>query len=188
MSEDVAEATTQRLAFDKDDADIPQFLKKGRSRAKRVEEEVNPDDLEQEAADPISDNSTEDKEMENLNLGHGSTTRPVPMPAEQAKLQDLAELSIEQLKAQQAELDRRIQEKQKAQRASVIEQIVNVVKEYDVPIEELVEALGGLKLRRKGTKAKAKYRDPATGTTWSGRGKEPAWIKGMVDRSPFEIH
>jgi DNA-binding protein H-NS len=85
-------------------------------------------------------------------------------------------------------LDRRIQEKQKAQRASVIEQIVNVVKEYDVPIEELVEALGGLKLRRKGTKAKAKYRDPATGTTWSGRGKEPAWIKGMVDRSPFEIH
>ncbi|BBU33407.1 H-NS histone (plasmid) [Burkholderia sp. THE68] len=24
----------------------------------------------------------------------------------------------------------------------------------------------------------AKYRDPKTGTTWSGRGREPFWIKG----------
>jgi DNA-binding protein H-NS len=187
MSEDVAEATTQRLAFDKDDADIPQFLKKGRSRAKPVIEEDNDPELESGVVDPISDNPTENTEMENLNLGHGSTTRPVPMPAEDAKLQNLAEMSIEQLKAQQAELDKRIQEKQQAQRKGVIEQIVSVVKEYDVPVEELVEALGGLKLRRKGTKAKAKYRDPATGTTWSGRGKEPSWIKGQVDRTPFEI-
>jgi DNA-binding protein H-NS len=44
-----------------------------------------------------------------------------------------------------------------------------------------------MKFKRKGTKAKAKYRDPATGTTWSGRGKEPHWIKGASDRTPFEI-
>lgn len=31
-----------------------------------------------------------------------------------------------------------------------------------------------------------KYRDPATGSTWTGRGKPPSWIKGK-DRSPFEI-
>ena len=50
---------------------------------------------------------------------------------------------------------------------------------YNIVLEDLVEALGGLKFKRKGTKAKPKYRDPATGTTWSGRGKEPAWIKGQ---------
>jgi DNA-binding protein H-NS len=30
------------------------------------------------------------------------------------------------------------------------------------------------------------YRDPATGATWSGRGTEPAWLKGR-DREAFKI-
>ena len=30
-----------------------------------------------------------------------------------------------------------------------------------------------------------KYRDPATGRTWSGRGREPDWIKGR-SRTNFE--
>jgi DNA-binding protein H-NS len=30
------------------------------------------------------------------------------------------------------------------------------------------------------------YRDPATGATWSGRGTEPAWIKGR-DRQAFRV-
>jgi DNA-binding protein H-NS len=32
---------------------------------------------------------------------------------------------------------------------------------------------------RKGT-AKAKYRDPETGATWSGRGRAPRWLNGRV--------
>lgn len=31
-----------------------------------------------------------------------------------------------------------------------------------------------------------KYRDPATGQTWTGRGKPPVWIKEK-DRTQFEI-
>ena len=27
------------------------------------------------------------------------------------------------------------------------------------------------------SKVKAKYRDPATGKTWTGRGREPAWMR-----------
>lgn len=30
------------------------------------------------------------------------------------------------------------------------------------------------------------YRDPASGATWSGRGTEPAWIKGR-DRQTFKV-
>ncbi|WP_173120034.1 H-NS family nucleoid-associated regulatory protein [Pseudaquabacterium terrae] len=33
----------------------------------------------------------------------------------------------------------------------------------------------------------AKYRDPATGKTWTGRGKPPAWIAGKKDRTAFLI-
>ncbi|MGS1073533.1 H-NS family nucleoid-associated regulatory protein [Burkholderia glumae] len=33
----------------------------------------------------------------------------------------------------------------------------------------------------------AKYRDPKTGATWSGRGPAPAWIANAKDRSRFSI-
>ncbi|WP_411829055.1 H-NS family nucleoid-associated regulatory protein [Paraburkholderia kururiensis] len=32
----------------------------------------------------------------------------------------------------------------------------------------------------------AKYRDPVSGATWSGRGRAPRWIAGR-DRDAFEI-
>jgi len=37
-----------------------------------------------------------------------------------------------------------------------------------------------------GNKVAAKYRDPASGATWSGRGKTPRWING-ADRSQCDI-
>lgn len=99
---------------------------------------------------------------------------------------NLDEMSVEELKRKQEEIDRTIREKQEAEKKAVIDQIVNVVHTYNIPIDELVEALGGLKIRRKGVKAIQKYQDPATGTTWSGRGKEPTWIRGK-DRKKFLI-
>jgi DNA-binding protein H-NS len=37
-----------------------------------------------------------------------------------------------------------------------------------------------------GNKVAAKYRDPQSGATWSGRGKTPRWINGS-DRSQYAI-
>ncbi|MEM5312455.1 H-NS histone family protein [Paraburkholderia sp. EG287A] len=34
----------------------------------------------------------------------------------------------------------------------------------------------------------AKYRDPATGATWSGRGRAPNWIKDAKNRDRFLIY
>ena len=94
--------------------------------------------------------------------------------------------SVEELQAEREKLDAEIKSKQDAQKASVIAQIKAVVDTYSIPVDELVEALGGLKSKRKGIKAKQKFRDPASGVTWSGRGKEPAWIKGQ-NRNDFLI-
>jgi DNA-binding protein H-NS len=38
-----------------------------------------------------------------------------------------------------------------------------------------------------GNKIAAKYRDPLSGATWSGRGKTPRWINGAADRSVYAI-
>lgn len=94
--------------------------------------------------------------------------------------------TVEELTAKRERLDAEIKAKQDAQKASVIAQIKTVVDTYSIPVDELVEALGGLKSKRKGVKAKQKFRDPASGATWSGRGKEPAWIKGQ-NRDDFLI-
>ena len=37
-----------------------------------------------------------------------------------------------------------------------------------------------------GAKVAPKYRDPATGQTWTGRGKAPKWIEGQ-DRAKYLI-
>ena len=65
-------------------------------------------------------------------------------------------------------------------------QIKTVAETYNISLDELVEAMGGLKVKRKGVKAKPKYQDPVSGAIWSARGKEPAWIKGK-NREPFLI-
>jgi len=94
--------------------------------------------------------------------------------------------SVEELRAERQKLDDEIKQRQDAEKASVIAQIKTVAENYGVTPDELVEAMGGLRSKRKGVKAKPKYRDPATGAIWSGRGKEPAWIKGQV-RDPYLI-
>lgn len=38
-----------------------------------------------------------------------------------------------------------------------------------------------------GKKVPAKYRDPKSGVTWTGRGRAPAWIAAAADRSAFLI-
>lgn len=94
--------------------------------------------------------------------------------------------SVEELQAERQKLDDEIKAKVDAQKALVIAQIKTVAETYGITADELVEAMGGLKSKRKGVPAKPKYRDPATGVIWSGRGKEPAWIKGQ-DRTKFAI-
>jgi len=98
----------------------------------------------------------------------------------------LDDLTVAELQRRQEEIDRKIREKKEAEKRAIIAQIVDVVIGHHIPIDELVDALGGLKIKRKGMKAVQKYRDPATGVTWSGRGKEPTWIRGK-DRRKFEI-
>jgi DNA-binding protein H-NS len=117
-----------------------------------------------------------------------ATTTPSNMKEVQMEAPDdpTSDMTLEDLQRQQDEIQRKILEKQQAEKRAVIEQIVSVVHSYDIPIDELVDALGGLKIKRKGQKAIQKYRDPASGATWSGRGKEPVWIRGK-DREQFLI-
>jgi DNA-binding protein H-NS len=55
---------------------------------------------------------------------------------------------------------------------------------YSLTPEQVFTAQGK-RGQKSGTKP-AKYRDPASGATWSGMGREPVWIKGQ-SREQFLI-
>lgn len=48
-------------------------------------------------------------------------------------------------------------------------------------------ANGVVKTRRASAPVAPKYADPKTGATWTGRGRAPAWIRDVKDRSKFLI-
>ncbi|MEX3953392.1 H-NS family nucleoid-associated regulatory protein [Paraburkholderia sp. EG287A] len=85
--------------------------------------------------------------------------------------------------AELQKLNRRIESARQDERQNVLREIREKMTEWDITSNEL-------RRYRRGTyhvkPVVAKYRDPATGLEWSGRGREPAWISGK-DRSLFLI-
>jgi len=92
------------------------------------------------------------------------------------------EKKIEELKAQADAV--KAQEKSQA-----IEACKDMILSYGVTAKDLgfdkpVKVRPGPKV---GKKIPPKYRDPATGALWSGRGKTPKWFQIGVDRSRYAI-
>jgi len=94
--------------------------------------------------------------------------------------------SAEQQKIQReiARLQKRADALQQKQRAPAITQILRTMREFSLTPEDIAAAFAK-KTRGPGAVRKTavvkrpaapKYRDPATGKTWTGRGKPPHWI------------
>jgi DNA-binding protein H-NS len=93
--------------------------------------------------------------------------------------------SLQELLAQQKALDEKISHARQAERNSAIAQAKELVTTYALTASE-VFATGSRKSKPAKNKVEPKYRDPKTGSTWTGRGKAPAWIANQ-DRSAFAI-
>ncbi|WP_447915891.1 H-NS histone family protein [Delftia acidovorans] len=87
------------------------------------------------------------------------------------------------LLAQKAELDAQIAAAQAEHKAEGIAQASALIGEYGLTAADVFPPQGK---KAKGRVGAPKYRDPATGATWTGRGKPPNWINGK-DRGQFLI-
>jgi DNA-binding protein H-NS len=95
--------------------------------------------------------------------------------------------SYRELLAQREKLERQIEEAKAREYAEVLNEIKQKMADYGITLAEL----GGTRVKAaKAGRPRAgvapKYRDPASGSTWSGRGKPPRWIAGQ-DREKFLI-
>ena len=95
--------------------------------------------------------------------------------------------SYKELLAQRAELEKQIEAARKDALATAIAQVRAIVAEYELTEEDVFSKKAPRTTATGSTKTVApKYRDPATGATWTGRGKPPLWIAGQ-DRLNFLI-
>ena len=91
-----------------------------------------------------------------------------------------------ELQAQIKALQLQAEQVRKNELSSAIADIKAKMLAHGVTTEDL-GGTGKVKRRMDGRAlVPAKYRDPATGSKWSGRGKSPTWIAGK-DRDKFLI-
>ena len=84
-----------------------------------------------------------------------------------------------ELKAQIARLQAQADEARRTELGNVIEEIRGKIAEYGLTAQDLGFAVAARRGRPpKKAPLPPKYRDPKSGSTWSGRGKPPKWIAG----------
>ncbi len=96
--------------------------------------------------------------------------------------------TLKDLLQQREALEKAIAQARQNEIAAAVAQVRAIVAEYDLTAQDIFSGRAGKSAAAKpsGNKVAAKYRDPATGQTWTGRGKAPKWIEGQA-REPFLI-
>jgi DNA-binding protein H-NS len=95
--------------------------------------------------------------------------------------------TYKELRAKMAALTEQAEVARAAEFHSVVAGIRAKVIEYGITEKDIF----GTRRERSANRARgpvpAKYRDPKTGATWSGRGRTPAWLKDVKNRDRFLI-
>lgn len=90
--------------------------------------------------------------------------------------------TLQQLLDQKAALEKQIETTRKQAKSEAIAQVKSLMSEYGLTAADLAGKTTGGKPASavKGSKVAAKYRNSATGESWSGRGLQPKWLKAAL--------
>ena len=94
--------------------------------------------------------------------------------------------TYKELLKQQEALALQVEEARKREISDAVTQVRQMVSEFGLTERDVFPSGRRSGGTRTGGKVTPKYRDPATGQTWTGRGKAPKWIDGK-DRSKYLI-
>lgn len=94
----------------------------------------------------------------------------------------MSNLSLNELLAQKAALESQIAERMRTERAEAIAQVRALMAQYGLTAADIANkpAAPAKRSGGGGSKVAAKYRDPATGDSWSGRGLKPKWLSAAL--------
>lgn len=86
--------------------------------------------------------------------------------------------SYQEILTQIETLKHQAEEARKNELASAIAEIKRIMAEFGITPADLGFGGRAAKAKAKGSVA-AKYRDPISGKTWTGRGRRPAWVVAL---------
>ena len=98
--------------------------------------------------------------------------------------------TLQDLISQKESLEREIERLKEQSRGEAIEKVRALMAEYDLSLADIgvrgaakTSPQTQAKPRKKAPAGKvpAKFRDTATGQTWSGRGLQPRWLKAALE-------
>jgi DNA-binding protein H-NS len=91
--------------------------------------------------------------------------------------------SLQDLLAQRAEIEKKIADVQREERSNAINKIKTLMAEFGLTAADIAgkapapRTVGAVK---PVSKVAPKFRNGATGETWSGRGLQPKWLKAAL--------
>ena len=88
--------------------------------------------------------------------------------------------TLQELLSQKQALEAQIEITRNKERADAIAKVHALMSEYGLSVSDLTSKRVFKPTAAKGGKVPAKYRDNATGDTWSGRGLQPKWLKAAL--------
>lgn len=94
--------------------------------------------------------------------------------------------SYQELLRQREALDAQIQQARDKEVATAVAKVRQLIADFGLTQFDVFPSGRRAKTSSPASKVAPKYRDPATGQTWTGRGKPPRWIQGQ-DRAKFAI-
>ncbi len=89
--------------------------------------------------------------------------------------------SLSDLIAQKEALDRQIREVQSAAKTEAVAKVRELMSTHGLTAADLVAPVRAKQGTKPGSKVEPKYRDPASGSTWSGRGLKPKWLTAAIE-------
>ena len=91
--------------------------------------------------------------------------------------------TLQDLLAQRAELEKKIADVQREAHADAVAKVRALMAEFGLTAADIAGRATTARAAGAGKstgKVAAKYRNAATGETWSGRGLQPKWLKGAL--------
>lgn len=91
--------------------------------------------------------------------------------------------SLQDLLDRKAALEKEIEETRRQEKVEAISKVRALMSQYGLTAADLVAkgvAQSKAGASAKGGKVAVKYRNAATGDTWSGRGLQPKWLKAAL--------
>lgn len=88
--------------------------------------------------------------------------------------------SLQDLLDRKAALEKEIEATRRQEKAEAIAQVKSLMSQYGLSLSDLSSKSAPKAGAGKGGKVAVKYRNTATGDTWSGRGLQPKWLKAAL--------